>query len=116
MKYLIRIGALAFLLAGTQSAWSQDKVQTLLFKVITDKDEIVIGLNETELKLLGGSEAGDVARALADKGQLTVWQYAVRKAASGDLQQTPHQKIGLLAKSAYRVEPYKSPLAVLPHE
>lgn len=116
MKNFVRIGALAFLLAGSHAAWSQDKVQTLLFKVITDKDEIVIGLNEIELKLIGGTGAGDVARALADKGELTVWQYAVKKAANGDLQQTPHQQVGLLAKGAFRVEPYKSPLTVLPHE
>lgn len=116
MKNLARIGALALLFAGSQVAWSQHKVETQLFKIVTDKDEIVIGLNEIELKLIGGNGPGDVARALASKGELTVWQYAVKKSANGDLQQAPHQKVGLLAKSAYRVEPYKSPLAVLPHE
>jgi hypothetical protein len=116
MKNIVRIGALALLFVGSHAAWSQEKVQTQLFKVITDRDEIVIGLNETELKLIGGAGAGDVARALANKGELSVWQYAVKKGVNGDLQQAPHHKIGLLAKSAYRVEPYKSPLVVLPHE
>ncbi len=45
-----------------------------------------------------------------------MWQYAVRKAPNGDLQQTPLRKIGLLANSSLRVEPYSTPLAVLPHE
>jgi len=45
-----------------------------------------------------------------------VWQYAVRKAPNGDLQQAPLHKVGLLANSSLRVEPYATPLAVLPHE
>ena len=101
---------------GTQAAWAQDKPATTLFKVITVKDEIVIGLTSEELGGLGGQDAGAVARALAAKGELTVWQYAVRKAPNGDLQQAPLRKIGLLANSSLRVEPYATPLAVLPHE
>ena len=34
---------------GTQAAWAQDKPATTLFKVITVKDEIVIGLTSEEL-------------------------------------------------------------------
>ena len=47
---------------------------------------------------------------------MTLWQYASKKAANGDLQQAPLQKIGVMANSSLRVEPYKSPLKVLPHE
>jgi hypothetical protein len=43
-----------------------------------------------------------------------VWQYAVRKSSSGDLEQAPLHKIGLIAKESLRVEPYASPLKVLP--
>jgi hypothetical protein len=110
-------GALALLLAAAiQPAFSQDKGMTTLFKIITVKDEIVIGLNADELGQIGGKDAGAVAKALAAKGQLTAWQYAVKKAANGDLQQTPLRQVGLLANSSLRVEPYASPLAVLPHE
>ena len=109
-------GALAILLmSATQPAFSEDKPMTL-FKIITVKDEIVIGLNAAELGQIGGNDAGAVARALAAKGELTVWQYAVKKAANGDLQQAPLRKVGLLANASLRVEPYASPLAVLPHE
>jgi hypothetical protein len=101
---------------GGHAASAQDKPATTLFKVITVKDDIVIGLNPAELGELGGADAGAVARALAAKGQLTVWQYAVRKAANGDPQQAPLHKVGLLAHSSLRVEPYSTPLAVLPHE
>ena len=78
---------------------------TTLFKIITLKDEIVIGLNADELDRLGGRDAGTVARALAAKGEMTVWQYGVRRGPNGELQQAPTQKIGLLANSSLRVEP-----------
>jgi hypothetical protein len=110
-------GALAFLLmTATQPAFSEDKGMTTLFKIITVKDEIVIGFNADELGQIGGKDAGAVAKALAAKGQMTAWQYAVKKAANGDLQQAPLRQVGLLANSSLRVEPYASPLAVLPHE
>ena len=54
-----------------------------LFKVVTAKDEVIIGLNLRELHALGGpgkAPAGVIASALASKKELTVWQYAVRKA------------------------------------
>jgi hypothetical protein len=42
---------------------------TKLFKIVTVKDEIVIGLNDTELSQVGGNDAGAVARALLAKGR-----------------------------------------------
>jgi hypothetical protein len=113
---LARRGVLLIALATAASAaWAQDKATTL-FKVITVKDEIVIGLNAAELGAIGGQDAGAVAKALAAKGELTVWQYAVRHAPSGELEQAPLRKIGLLANSSLRVEPYVSPLKIVPHE
>jgi hypothetical protein len=110
-------GALAVLfMTATQPAFSEDKGMTTLFKIITVKDEIVIGLNADELGAIGGKDAGAVAKALAAKGQLTAWQYAVKKAANGDLQQAPLRQVGLLANSSLRVEPYATTVTVLPHE
>jgi hypothetical protein len=88
--------------------------QVSLFKVITTKDEIVIGLSDDELAQLDGRNAGGVAKLLAAKGAMSVWQYAVRKAASGDLEQAPLRQIGLLSNESLRVEPYSSPLKILP--
>src|SRR5215475_13850621 len=107
-------GALAMLfMTAAQPAFSEDKGMITLFKIITVKDEIVIGLNADELGAIGGKDAGAVAKALAAKGQLMAWQYAVKKAANGDLQQAPLRQVGLLANASLRVEPYASPLAVL---
>jgi hypothetical protein len=110
-------GALALLLmTATHTARSQDKATTTLFKIITVKDEVVIGLNADELDRLGGRDAGTVARALVAKGEMTVWQYGVRRGPNGELQQAPTQKIGLLANSSLRVEPYTTPYTIVAHE
>ena len=85
-----------------------------LFKIVTVKDEIVVGLNDAELKELGG-DAGGIAKAIAAKGSLTLWQYAVTQ-KGGERSVAPRAKIGVLANSSLRVEPYKQLFKVLPHE
>ncbi len=84
-----------------------------LFKVITVRDDIVIGLTAEEVAALGAADAGAVARAIAGRGELSAWQYGVRKSAAGDLQQAPLRRIALLAHASLRVEPYASPLTVV---
>jgi len=58
--------------------------------------------------------AGGVAKALVAKGSLSALQYAVRKAATGDLEQAPLHKIGVISSESLRIEPYATPLKVLP--
>jgi hypothetical protein len=80
---VMKCGALAILmLSGAQAAWAEE-IKMQLFKVITVKDEIVIGLSADDLKTLGGTDASAVAHALAQKGDLTVWQYNVQFLAAG---------------------------------
>jgi hypothetical protein len=81
-----------------------------LFKIVTVKDDIVVGLNDAELKDLGG-----LAKAIAARGSLTLWQYVVTQ-KDGERQVAPRAKIGVLANSSLRVEPYTQPFKVLPHE
>jgi hypothetical protein len=113
-----RAATLAFLFANATYAWGQAQVPVSLFKIVTVKDEVVIGLNTQELQDLGGPEkapAGVIASALASRKELTVWQYAVHKAANGDSEMAPLHQIGLLAHDSLRVIPYSSPFAILPH-
>ena len=113
---IVRRGALAVLMfTAAQGAWAQEK-KVNLFKIITVKDDIVIGLTAEELKALGGNDAGAVAHALAKQGDMTVWQYNVRRGPNGELQQAPTAKIGLIANASLRVEPYTTPYAIVPHE
>jgi hypothetical protein len=110
-----RSALIVLMLAAATGAWAQEKKMNL-FKIITVKDDIVIGLTGDELKALGGDDAGTVARALAQKGDMTAWQYNVRRGPNGELQQAPTAKIGLIANSSLRVEPYKTPYTIVPHE
>jgi hypothetical protein len=113
-RLLLGLGLATFVMESfvIQPALAADKVS--LFKVITTKDEIVIGIGEADLAQMEGGNAGGVAKALVAKGSMSVWQYAVRKSAGGDLEQSPLHKIGLIASDSLRVEPYATPLKVLP--
>ena len=107
---------LAALIAASASAAQAQENKVSLFKVVTAKDEIVIGLSADEMKALGGSDASAVAHALAQKGDMSVWQYNVHRGPNGDMQQAPTAKIGLLANASLRVEPYTTPYVIVPHQ
>jgi hypothetical protein len=112
-------GLCAVIFMSAPQALGETQTPVSLFKVVTAKDEIFIGLTAEELGSLGGGQtapAGRIASALADRKELTVWQYVHRKAANGDTVVAPLHPVGLLAHDSIRVEPYASPLAVLPHD
>jgi hypothetical protein len=113
-RLLFGLGAAAFIVESfmVAPALAADKVS--LFKIITVKDEIVIGIPDDELAQIDGKDAGGIAKMLMAKGSMSVWQYAVHKSATGDLEQAPLHKVGLIASDSLRVEPYASPLKVLP--
>lgn len=104
--------ALACLMGGmmVQPALAGDQIW--LFKVITAKDEIVIGIPHDEYKQMGWS-VGSVAATLVAKGSMSAWRYAVRKAGDGDLEMAPLSKVGLISAESLRIEPYNTPLNVV---
>ena len=109
----------ALVVALAPTAWAQETKQenkTVLFKIVTSKDEIIIGLTTDELKALGGTDAAAVAHALAQKGDMAVWQYNVHRGANGELQESPTARIGLIANSSLRVEPYSTTYTIVPHQ
>jgi hypothetical protein len=111
--------ALAFatlLTLGTSGTSAADaaKPKMKLFKVITQRDETVIGLKEEELRAFG--PAGDLenlAQRIGTAGTIVVWQYAPRKGSDGQLQQAPAQRIAVFASGISRIEPYATPLPVV---
>ncbi len=105
----------AAVVAAVLSAATMPALSETLFKIATVKDEIVVGLNDAEMAQLG-NDAGVIAKSIVSKGSVTLWQYVSKKAAGGELQQAPLQKIGVMSNSSLRVEPYKTPLKVMPHE
>ena len=100
-----RVAMLVLSLMMATSAAVAQSVPTL-FKIVTPKDDVVIGTTGLDIDAL--------ARRLVAEGQITAWQYAVRKAANGDLEQGPLRRIAILRQDTLRIEPFASPIRVLP--
>jgi hypothetical protein len=60
-------------------------------------------------------DAAAIGKKLVAEGSLGVWQYAVRRAADGSLEQGPLRQVAVLASDSLRIEPYSSPLPVATH-
>jgi hypothetical protein len=110
-KSFLRLAAASLIVLFAEEA----ALAETLFKIVTVKDDVIVGLNDAELAELGG-DAGGIAKAIASKGSLSLWQYGQKHAADGERQMVPVARIGVLANNALRVEPYKQPFKVLPHE
>jgi hypothetical protein len=85
-----------------------------LFRVVTTRDAITIGLTGPEIAALG---TGEVVTLLAEKlektGQITVWQYASGRVADGSLAMKPIARVAVLRADSLRIEPYVAALSVL---
>ncbi len=101
----LRIAALALGMTLTAGAALAQGVPSL-FKVISAKDDVVIGVTGLDIDAL--------AKRIVADGQITAWQYAVHKAANGDLEQAPLRRVAILRQETLRIEPFTSPLKVLP--
>ncbi len=85
-----------------------------LFKVVGPRDEIFIGLLTAELAALGGNSPVEaVSRKVAAEGQMTVWQYSVRRGDGGALVMAPVAKVGIFAAGVMRIEPYTTSYQVI---
>lgn len=107
---LRRVGVLMVVLSlamvGAMSANGQ-AVAVKLFKMITAKDEVVIGLTGEELRSFGPrADLDNLAERLAAAGQITVWQYAVTRGADGALVQAPLRRVAVFKADTLRIEPY----------
>ena len=105
-------------LIGSSPAPAQDGGGIKLFKMVTAKDEVVIGVSDKELRSFGPRpDVDNLAEHLVSAGQISAWQYAVKKAADGSLVQAPLRRIAILKSDPLRIEPLNpAPLKVLPPE
>jgi hypothetical protein len=85
-----------------------------LFKLITPKNEIVIGLTKAELAQMHGKTAEAVTKSLNDTGELEVWQYETRAGISGVPEEAPVRKIAVTADRTTRIEPYLTGFTIRP--
>jgi hypothetical protein len=82
-----------------------------LFKVVSSKDEVVIGVASSDI-----GNPVNLARfvdTFKQHGKIEVWRYATKKDTSGDLVQAPQMRIVLVWGDTLRIEPYTSPLKVV---
>jgi len=106
---------LAFALGPVPAALAQSAT-VKLFKIITAKDEVEIGLTEEELRSFGAGPDIDVlAKKLADAGQITVWQYAVQRAPDGTTRHAALKRVAIFKADTLRIEPFNpAPLKAVP--
>ena len=104
------VGLLADAIAA-HPGFGDDKVS--LYRVTTQRRDLVIGLTKDELHAMKGRAAEDFVSSLNDNGAMNVWQYSVRQNSRGELEQAPLRPVNLLAGAVVRVEPYKTPLHIV---
>jgi hypothetical protein len=102
----------ALLSAASLVANAQEPGGMRLFKVVSPRDDIVVGIEAVQLGSGSTPEVQRFAALLQDKSPLTVWQYASRKDESGALVQAPLRQLTLFKNELLRVEPYSTPLAI----
>ena len=108
--YLFCIAA-ALLSAVSLVAYAQEPGSIRLFKVVSPRDEIVVGIEAVQLGG-GGPDVQRFATLVQDKSPLTVWQYASQKDMAGALVQAPIRQVALFKNELVRIEPYSTPLPV----
>ena len=115
-RLLLGLGLAALIMESlvVQPAFAADKVS--LFKIITAKDEVEIGLTDEELRSFGAGPDIDVlAKKLADAGQITVWQYAVQRAPDGTTRHAALKRVAIFKADTLRIEPCNpAPLKAVP--
>jgi hypothetical protein len=96
-----------------QLAVAQDKEAVRLFKIVSPRDEIVIGVKAQSLRSGTGTDVENLATGLTSKGQISAWQYAVKKGDDGSLRQAPLKQVVVLKHETIRIEPFTSSLPVV---
>lgn len=110
---VLTLGFVGLLIEAVAShpAFAVNKVT--LFKVVTPKDEIVIGLTKAELAQMRGKTPEVVTKVLNDTGELQVWQYEERAGIRGTVEEAPVRKITIAADPATHIESYTTALKIV---
>lgn len=110
-----RIALAVPLLAVAGAAAAQSPAPAIrLFRVVSQRDDIIIGLTPAELATMGsGPEAERIGRALAAQGQIGAWRYVVGRAPDGSTRYAATARVSILRQETYRIEPYTPALPVV---
>jgi hypothetical protein len=109
--------ALAMAIAVTAAALStpaRAEGGVTVFKIVTPKDDMFVGLTAEELEKLGAGASVEVlAKKIAAEGQMTLWQYGVKHGEQGQLVFAPIGRVSVFAAGVVRIEPYKAAYEVI---
>ncbi|CAH0174647.1 hypothetical protein [Roseomonas sp. CECT 9278] len=107
--------ALALPLLALPGAAAAQAPAMRLFRVVSQRDDIIIGLTPAELAAMGtGPDAERIGRTLASQGQLGAWRYVVGRAPDGSTRYATTARVSILRQETYRIEPYAPALPVAP--
>jgi hypothetical protein len=86
-----------------------------LFRVMTIREDLVMGLTPSEIAAMGAGPDVDVlARHIVAAGQLTGWRYVVGRAPDGGTRLAARDRVAVLRQDALTVQPYRAALPVAP--
>ena len=106
---VIALFALVFMVVtgSQQESAAQEGAKVHLLTVVSARDEVVIGLTETEVPALAArSPVGVVADLLAGQGRLSAWRYAPTRGEDGVVRLMPIYRVAIFAAGTVRLEPY----------
>lgn len=112
--------ALLAAIAAPQTGFAQQKDHSAikLFKIITTKDDIIVGVSKEDIPGAAANAAtpdlGAIAEALNASGYITAWVYTPRRGPKGEAQQAASRRVSLFAQSIVRVEEYATDQEVIP--
>ncbi len=90
-------------------------VAVRLYRVVTIRGDLLLGLTEPELAALGpGPEAERLARHIVDSGGVVAWRYDSIRSAEGGVRLVAQDRVAVLRQDALLVEAYDTALPVAP--
>lgn len=110
---ILVLAAIALPQAGY--AQQKDPAAMKLFKIITTKDEVIVGISKEDIP--GAStnpDLGAIAEALNASGYVNAWVYAPRRGPKGEAQHAASRRVSLFAQSIVRVEEYTTDQEIIP--
>ncbi|MSO76600.1 MAG: hypothetical protein EXQ87_06775 [Alphaproteobacteria bacterium] len=114
LRFLLPALALMAMVSSEAGAQGKDSAVQLL-KVIGAKDETVIGATKEDAERHGAANALEaIARELEKVSHMVVWQYAVRRTASGASEYAAFRRVALFKQGVLRIEPMTTDFEIQP--
>ena len=92
----------------------EDGSAVRLFRIVTIRTDVLLGLTARELAALGsGAEVDRLARCFAEAGQVTAWHYRIGRSSDGAQRWMTSGRVAVLRDDALLVVPYADTLPIM---